>query len=79
MLIGLSLVLIIILFPVAIIWLLRKMRIFLSHDNIQRQMGNLYEGLHLYKNHMNVMYMPMFLLRRAIFVAIPTFIGLPFF
>ena len=35
--------------------------------------GVLYEGLHKYKNKWNLMYFPAFLVRRAVFMLIPTF------
>ena len=77
--IGFTLLLIIIMFPIACWWIIKKTRLFLSHDNIKAEIGVLYDGIHLYKEKENVMFTPMFLFRRAIFAAIPSFLRLPYF
>ena len=76
--IGYSMLLVIVLFPALVVWILSRSRLFLAHRNIKQQIGNLTHKLHLYKESSSIHYFPMFLLRRAIFVAIPTFIGFPF-
>lgn len=51
-------------------------RFFLDNPGIFKRISNLYEGIHLYKNFKNIWYMPIFMLRRLVFVSIPlTFSG----
>jgi hypothetical protein len=60
----------------AVSFFLIRGRFFLDHPGIFKRISNLYEGIHLYKNFKNIWYMPIFMLRRLVFVSIPlTFSG----
>lgn len=53
------------------IHILRKYRTILGTSINRKVFENLYEGIHLYRDHNNVWHFPIFLLRRLIFASIP--------
>ena len=56
-----------------IIYLVKKTRMFMDHPNIYLHISNLDEGIHLYRDPSNVWYFSIFMVRRIVFVALPTF------
>ena len=63
--------------PPFVAWLMYKMR---DHSHklwFSDRIGILYEALHKYKDKRNLMYFPWFLVRRGVFIIIPSFIPYP--
>lgn len=60
------------LFPILCIYLLQVNREQLAAPYVSKRISNLYLGIHIYRDSINIWYYPVFMLRRVIFVAIPT-------
>jgi hypothetical protein len=53
------------------VFLMIRGQLFLDYPGIFKKISNLYEGIHLYTDPRNIWYMPIFMLRRLMFVIIP--------
>ena len=69
----LSPLLIIVVYPLAVIVVLKVFRKRLADPRVKGSIGQLYEGINLNGSSWALIYYPIFLLRRFLFVLIPVF------
>jgi hypothetical protein len=70
--IGICMLFVILGLPLAIIRTLQRSKPYLDNFQVFNKIGSLYIDLHIYKHRLNLFYYPIFLLRRGVFVLIPT-------
>ena len=59
------------LYPFVCLFVLLKFRPHLAKPRFRKKIGNMYEGVHLTRNKYTILFYPMYLFRRAVFVCIP--------
>lgn len=62
------------LIPLFTTYMLTVNRNELAEFYVKKRISNLYQDIHLYRSPFNIWYYPIFLLRRILFVVIPTFL-----